>query len=117
MAKKKIKKAINLVRIRQYDHILQESFEDFKDRLMGMPINMLLIEYQTLSEYYGIQTNKEKIWWSGANKDLFDRVMFVRDKIMEKVHQLHDSLYTLEYQVDEAYRLLDKKRKKQCRSI
>jgi hypothetical protein len=111
MAKKKIKKAINLVRIRQYDHILQESFEDFKDRLMGMPINMLLIEYQTLSEYYGIQTNKEKIWWSGANKDLFDRVMFVRDKIMEKVHQLHDSLYTLEYQVDEAYRVAEKKEK------
>ena len=111
MAKKKIKKVNALIRSRDYDYILKDSFEDFKDRVSNMPITMLLTEHQSLSEYYGIITNKEKIWWTGPNKSIFDRIMFVKDKIMDKVHSLNDALYMVEYQVDEAYRLAEKKEK------
>jgi len=110
MPKKRIKKTSKLLRYKTYDHINKESFEDFKERLLAMPVNMLLTEHQTLSEYYGILTVKEKTWWNDTTKSLFEKIMFVKDKIRDQVHSLRDYTYMLEYQVDDAYRLLEKEK-------
>ena len=110
MPKKKIQKVSPMIRITSYDHISKESFENFKDRLIGMPFNLLITEHQTLSEYYGILNGKDD-WWDEKTKDVFEKMMFVKDKLIEKVHSLQDYSYLLEYQIDEAYRLLHNKEK------
>ena len=110
MPKKKIKKVSPMIRVTSYDHISKESFENFKDRLIGMPFNLLLTEHQTLSEYYGILNGKDD-WWDEKTKDVFEKMMFVKDKLIEKVHSLQDYSYLLEYQIDEAYRLMHNKEK------
>ena len=110
MPKKKIKKVSPMIRVTSYDHISKESFENFKDRLIAMPFNLLLTEHQTLSEYYGILNGKDD-WWDEKTKDVFEKMMFVKDKLIEKVHSLQDYSYLLEYQIDEAYRLMHNKEK------
>ena len=110
MPKKKIKKVSPMIRVTSYDHISKESFENFKDRLIAMPFNLLLTEHQTLSEYYGILNGKDD-WWDEKTKGVFEKMMFVKDKLIEKVHSLQDYSYLLEYQIDEAYRLLHNKEK------
>ena len=110
MPKKKIQKVSPMIRVTSYDHISKESFENFKDRLIAMPFNLLLTEHQTLSEYYGILNGKDD-WWNEKTKDVFEKMMFVKDKLIEKVHSLQDYSYLLEYQIDEAYRLMHNKEK------
>jgi dGTP triphosphohydrolase len=111
MPKKKIRKNTKLIRYNQYGQILQESLQALKDRIEGMPVNMLLMEHQTLSEYYGTLQKKNEDWFTGPTRDVFDKMMAVRDRIMHIVHSLQDHLLMAEYQTEEAYRLMEKKEK------
>lgn len=111
MAKKRIRKNSKLIRYNQYDKIPEESLQELKDRIAGMPVHMLLTEHQTLSEYYGTLQEKNKDWFTGPILGVFDKMMAVRDRIMHIVHSLQDHLSMAEYQTDEAYRLMEKKEK------
>lgn len=111
MPKKKIRKNTKLIRYNQYGQISQESLQALKDRIEGMPVNMLLMEHQTLSEYYGTLQKQNKDWFTGPTMDVFDKIMAVGDKIMHIVHSLQDHLLMAEYQTEEAYRLMEKKEK------
>ena len=111
MPKKKVRKNSKLIRYNQYDQIPQESLQELKDRITSMPVHMLLMEHQTLSEYYGTLQKKNKDWFSGPTMCVFDKLMAVRDRIMHIVHSLQDHLSMAEYQTDEAYRTIEKKEK------
>lgn len=111
MPKKKVRKNSKLIRYNQYDQIPQESLQELKDRIVGMPVHMLLMEHQTLSEYYGTLQKQNKDWFTGPTMDVFDKIMAVGDKIMHIVHSLQDHLLMAEYQTEEAYRLMEKKEK------
>jgi hypothetical protein len=112
MPKKKIKKATSLLRVKEYDSVVNESFSEFETRLQGMPIKMLLSEHQTLCEYFGILGKKDNSWWSNESKAVLEKIWHVKDKIMRIVHSLYEEISMVEYQVDEAYRKLDKKEEK-----
>ena len=111
MPKKKVRKNSKLIRYNQYDQIPQESLQELKDRIVGMPVHMLLMEHQTLSEYYGTLQKKNEDWFTEPTMGVFDKLMAVRDRIMHIVHSLQDHLSMAEYQTDEAYRLMEKKEK------
>lgn len=111
MPKKRIRKNTKLIRYNQYDQIPQESLQELKNRIAGMPVHMLLMEHQTLSEYYGTLQKTNKDWFTGPTMGVFDKLMAVRDRIMHIVHSLQDHLLMAEYQTDEAYRLMEKKEK------
>jgi hypothetical protein len=111
MPKKKIKKLTKLFRYNRYDDISKESLQELTERISVMPVHMLLMEHQMISEYYGILQKKNQDWFNGPTRDVFEKLMAIKDRIMHYMHSLQDSLSMAEYQTDEAYRMMEKKEK------
>jgi hypothetical protein len=109
MAKKKIKKVISLLKYKSPLEDPLEALDALKARIEGMPVHLLLIEYRNLSERLGYNEKAEQDFLSNATRDVYDRLHLVREHIMEKFHELNDTIAMLEYQVDEAYRTLRSK--------
>lgn len=91
--------------------VLNESLEDFKSRLIGMPVFLLLNEHRDLCEQFGVQMMKSKTEWSETQSKIHERVSLVRKEILKIFHICHDQMMASEYYTDQAYTELEKKNK------
>jgi hypothetical protein len=71
--KSKKKKMPKLLRYRRLYDVLTESETDFKSRITGMPVYLLLSEHRLISEQYGVESFK-------VNDQLTDRVSKIYDR-------------------------------------
>lgn len=91
--------------------VLKESLEDFKERLVGMPMNLLLTEHRILCEQYGIETAKSNKDWSETLSKIHERASLVREEIMKMVHTLHDQMLMSDYYTEQEYAQRQKEKK------
>jgi hypothetical protein len=63
-----------LLRYRRLYDVLTESETDFKSRITGMPVYLLLSEHRLISEQYGVESFK-------ANDHLTDRISLIYDRL------------------------------------
>jgi len=102
-ASKKKKKFGTLLRYRHEYSILKESEDDFKKRIAGMPVYLLLVEYKNICEEYGIESHKVKHEWTETVSKIHERLNFVQKEIMYTVHMMYDNMLMSDYYADQAY--------------
>ena len=104
MAKRASKKKFGtLLRHRHEYSILKESEDDFKKRIAGMPVYLLLMEYKNICEEYGIESHKVKHEWTETISKIYERLSLVQKEIMYTVHHMYDNMLMSDYYADQAY--------------
>jgi hypothetical protein len=111
MPKKKIKKNIVTIRFNALETVLKESFDDFKKRIEGMPMILLMSEFQSVCAAYGELDLTEKGAWTDKSENVFNKICALKQAVMYKYHLANDLLELSEYHADETYRLMEKKEK------
>jgi GTPase involved in cell partitioning and DNA repair len=92
-------------------NVLKEPLEEFKERLIGMPMFLLLNEYRILCEQFGIEVAKTQKDWSDTHSKIHERVSLVREEIMKTVHTLHDQMLAADYYTEQEWARGEKEKK------
>lgn len=90
---------------------LKEPLDEFKERLIGMPMTLLLTEYRMLCEQYGIEVAKTKKDWSSTHSKIHERVSLVREEIMRTVNTMHEQMLMSDYYSEQEYTKREKEKK------
>jgi hypothetical protein len=109
MASKK-NKMPKLLRYRRLYDVLTESESDFKSRITGMPVYLLLSEHRLISEQYGVESFKANDQLTDRISLIYDRLSLVQKEIMQTFHNMNDQLMISDYYADQAY--VQKKKEK-----
>ena len=99
----KKKNISKLLRYRREYDVLKESLEDFKSRITGMPVYLLLSEYRLISEQYGVESYKVNDQLTDQVSKIYDRLYLVQKEIMQTFHNMNDQLMISDYYADQAY--------------
>lgn len=99
----KKKQMPKLLRYRRVYDVLTESEIDFKSRITGMPVYLLLSEYRLISEQYGVESFKANDHLTDRISLIYDRLSLVQKEIMQTFHSMNDQLMISDYYADQAY--------------
>ena len=101
--KSKKNKMPKLLRYRRLYDVLTESEADFKSRITGMPVYLLLSEHRLISEQYGVESFKVNDQLTDRVSKIYDRLSLVQKEIMQTFHNMNDQLMISDYYADQAY--------------
>ena len=107
----KKKQMPKLLRYRRTYDVLTESETDFKSRITGMPVYLLLSEYRLISEQYGVESFKANDHLTDRISLIYDRLSLVQKEIMQTFHSMNDQLMISDYYADQAYAQKEKEKK------
>ena len=99
----KKKQMPKLLRYRRVYDVLTESETDFKSRITGMPVYLLLSEHRLISEQYGVESFKSNDHLTDRISLIYDRLSLVQKEIMQTFHSMNDQLMISDYYADQAY--------------
>jgi len=103
-------KISKLLRYRRTYDVLKESETDFKSRINGMPVYLLIMEHRLISEQYGVESFKANDHMTDRVSSIYDRLYLVQKEIMQSFHSMHDQLMISDYYSDQAYTKQEKEK-------
>jgi hypothetical protein len=104
------KKMPKLLRYRRTYNVLTESETDFKSRITGMPVYLLLSEHRLICEQYGVESFKVNDQLTDRVSKIYDRLSLVQKEIMQTFHNMNDQLMITDYYADQAYAQKEKEK-------
>ena len=108
--KSKKNKMPKLLRYRRLYDVLTESETDFKSRITGMPVYLLLSEHRLICEQYGVESFKANDHLTDRISLIYDRLSLVQKEIMQTFHNMNDQLMISDYYADQAYTKKEKEK-------